>query len=184
MARGELNGSFANESTWPCEMDLLAKVSLVKKLCRGRTVGNPEVKICPMLSADSPVTRASPDSIHLGVTSAQRVSFRLARYPGGACDRFSRGDLREFLPFMSLVRMRQSGLQALSELSAALVPQSAYNLPLCHRQSTISDLLLQCNPKVISWRVGVSWASESGRTIGPLHRSDLYLSGRSRCGPQ
>jgi hypothetical protein len=32
VARGPLNGSFANESTWSCEMDILAKVSLVKKL--------------------------------------------------------------------------------------------------------------------------------------------------------
>ena len=45
MACGQLNGSFANQSTWSYEMDMLAKVSLVKKTLTGRTVGYPEVEI-------------------------------------------------------------------------------------------------------------------------------------------
>jgi hypothetical protein len=38
IACGQLNGSFANKSTWSYEMDILARVSLVKKNLTGRTV--------------------------------------------------------------------------------------------------------------------------------------------------
>jgi hypothetical protein len=41
MACGQLNGSFANESTWSYEMDILTHGITGQKTLTGRTVGNP-----------------------------------------------------------------------------------------------------------------------------------------------